>query len=524
MIGRTVSHYRVVDKLGEGGMGVVYKARDLHLPRFVALKCLPPHLAASSSEMARLEREAEAICTLNHPHVAVIHGIENADGRKFLVLEYLPGGTLKQQVEARGPDGPPMPLAQALDYAIQIGEGLAHAHSKGIVHRDVKTANALLTEDGAVKITDFGLSGSQGSPEGTGIHGTPAYMSTEQARGETADERSDIFSFGVVLFELVTGHLPFEAPDPEATLRMILDTPAPTLKRYREGVPESLERIVARSLAKDRRERYSRMDDVLADLRPELDKLRAKSRQQTMPIKPVKKRKWRRLLAAAGALAVLVVALCLAIWLWPKPRHLAVLPFTVVDSDAANQRFADVLGETVSNKLTQLSRYHRSLRIVPVSDLRAEAISSPTKARRIFHAELAITGMVRRQGDRLLVTVNLIDGRTESSRRLSRCSRWTSSRKPGRPGPKATRPIPTPTTITRQAKATSPAGPAAPITRSRCSRRPSTGIQAMRWRMRAWPRPCFRSTPRPRISSGWSRPGGTPIGRSRSALRWLPYG
>jgi serine/threonine protein kinase len=207
MIGKIISHYKILEKLGEGGMGVVYKAEDTKLKRTVALKFLPPHISESGEEKERFIHEAQSASALNHPNIATIHEIDEFDGQMFIVMEYVEGRTLKQVIEKEA-----LSIKRVLDIGIQLCEGLAMAHEKGIVHRDIKSDNIMLTPRGQVKIMDFGLAKLKGATKLTKTRstlGTLAYMSPEQAQGEEVDSRSDIFSFGVVLYELLTGTLPF---------------------------------------------------------------------------------------------------------------------------------------------------------------------------------------------------------------------------------------------------------------------------------------------------------------------------
>jgi serine/threonine protein kinase len=243
MPGDTISHYEVGEKIGEGGMGVVYKAIDRKLDRQVALKFLPHHLSSSPDIVHRFRQEANAISRLNHPNIATIYALEDDGDQTFLSLEYVTGGTLKHRIEEAAAEGRMLPWHEILKIARRTGEGLAHAHRRGIVHRDVKTANILLCEDGTPKLTDFGLAKLADHVRNTrsgALLGTVAYMSPEQAQGMEVDQRSDIFSFGVVLFEMATGRLPFEAPNDFALLSEIVHTPAPSICKYR---PDASARI-----------------------------------------------------------------------------------------------------------------------------------------------------------------------------------------------------------------------------------------------------------------------------------------
>ncbi len=270
MIGRIVSHYKILAKLGEGGMGVVYKAEDLDLKREVAIKFLPQQIAASEEERKRFKIEAQAAAALNHPNIAHVYAIEEHDGEMFIVMEYIDGRELQKAVVCDQ-----LPVNDVIGIAMQIAEGLKAAHAKGIVHRDIKTSNIMITKDGKVKIMDFGLAkigaGAQLTQEGMTL-GTVSYMSPEQARGENVDHRTDIWAFGVVLYEMLTGELPFKSHYEQAVIYSIMnEEPEPLIPAAtasgREGVFPELEQIVNKALAKDPDERYQKMDDVLHDLK-----------------------------------------------------------------------------------------------------------------------------------------------------------------------------------------------------------------------------------------------------------------
>lgn len=263
--GTMISRYRIVEKIGEGGMGVVYKAIDTRLDRVVALKFLPPHLLCDSEARARFVHEAKAASAISHPNITTIHEIDEVEGQCFIAMEYIDGASLKDLATAE-----PLPLDEILGIAVQVGEGLRAAHQKGVVHRDIKSANIMRSADGTVKIMDFGLAKLKGATAltktGTTL-GTIQYMSPEQAQGKEVDRRSDIFSLGVVLYELITGRLPFQGEHEQAVLHSIVnETPEP-LPRYKAGVPQGLQNIIDKALAKDRDERYQHADDLLADLK-----------------------------------------------------------------------------------------------------------------------------------------------------------------------------------------------------------------------------------------------------------------
>ncbi|RQW92745.1 MAG: serine/threonine protein kinase [Geobacter sp.] len=267
MIGKIISHYQILEKLGEGGMGIVYKAQDTKLDRTVALKFLPQHLTSDPVERERFVHEAKAASALNHPNITTIHEIDEFEGQMFIVMEYCEGETLKTKV-GRGQ----LAVRSVLDIAIQACEGLAMAHEKGIVHRDIKSDNIMLTPRGQVKIMDFGLAKLKGASRLTKTDstvGTLAYMSPEQIQGEDVDQRSDIFSFGVALYELLTGHLPFEGEHQAAIVYSIINEEPQPIARFNNQVSAKLEDIVSKALAKEKDERYQHIDDLLADVRRE---------------------------------------------------------------------------------------------------------------------------------------------------------------------------------------------------------------------------------------------------------------
>ena len=266
MIGRTVSHYKILEELGSGGMGIVYKAEDTKLKRTVALKFLPPDLTRDKDAKTRFIHEAQAASALQHNNICTIHEIdETADGRLFISMDLYDGGTLKERI-SQGP----LSVGEAIDIAVQASEGLAKAHEAGMVHRDIKPANILINRDGVVKIVDFGLAKLAGQTRvtrtGTTV-GTVTYMSPEQARGGKLDGRSDIWSLGVVLYELITGESPFAADHEAAVMFRILHDDPPPVTATRSEAPIELNRIVEKCLAKNINERYKSTPDLLADLR-----------------------------------------------------------------------------------------------------------------------------------------------------------------------------------------------------------------------------------------------------------------
>jgi serine/threonine protein kinase len=284
MLGKTISHYKILEKLGEGGMGVVYKAEDTKLKRFVALKFLPSSFIPSEAEKTRFAHEAQAAAALNHPNICTIYEIDEADGQSFIAMEFVEGQSLKAKIEAG-----PLKLDEALGIAMQAAEGLQAAHEKKITHRDIKPANVMLTTKGQAKIMDFGLAklADQTRLTKTGMTvGTVAYMSPEQVQGIDADHRSDIWSFGVVLYEMLTSQLPFRGEYEAAMMYSILHEDPQPISNFRTDVPVELERMVARTLTKSTESRYQTMADLLIELQKAKRKQQEEKSEEQAPERP----------------------------------------------------------------------------------------------------------------------------------------------------------------------------------------------------------------------------------------------
>jgi len=425
MIGKTISHFKILKKLGEGGMGVVYKAEDTKLDRHVALKFLPEQALGKEEEKKRFIREAQAAAVLNHSNICTVHEIDESEGLSFIAMEYVEGQSLKEKT-----DSGPFKLDEAMEIAMQVSEGLHKAHNEGVVHRDIKSANIMVTDEGQAKIMDFGLAKLVGSTlvtkEGTTL-GTIAYMSPEQSRGEEVDYRTDIWSLGVVLYEMVTGQLPFKGEYEQAVIYSILNEDPEPFSKLSCKVSPQFETIVNKCLQKIPDERYQTVSELRTDITRiiagKAPRLAAIQRRMA-PEWLIRSRRYRR---SAGLLAVVILVIFL-LWLipsnWravknklgfvavPAQKHLVVLPFTSIGDDPQNQAFSDGLMETLTNKLIQFEQFQESFWVVPTSEVRKRQIATTRDAFLEFGVNLALTGELQRSSDSFRLTIKLIDAKT----------------------------------------------------------------------------------------------------------------
>jgi tetratricopeptide (TPR) repeat protein len=442
MSDQIVSHYRILEKLGAGGMGVVYKAEDLRLGRMVALKFLPENSVRDTRALERFRREARTASALDHPNICTIYEIDEDQGRPFIAMQLLKGETLRERIGTK-----PVPLGMLLDWALQITDALHAAHTKGVVHRDIKPANVFITDRGQAKILDFGLA-KLTSPDLNGASeptlsetrpmalthsgaamGTVAYMSPEQARGEVVDARTDLFSFGVLLYEMATGKQAFSGPTWAVTVHAILGQAPVSLNESVPGLPQQLEEIIDKCLKKNRNLRYQTAAEVLRDLLP-----LKKNYESGKKLKSVKTAaRWtrqRKMLIGMAMVAVLLIAAA-AVWgprtlqrlaashlalpasLLPERKSLAVLPIATT-ADPTLTAFGRGLLDDVAAKLSQLSANH-DLEVIPARTLDDRKISTLADATGEFGANLGLSVSLHQDGRLLRATYSLIDSKTDKN-------------------------------------------------------------------------------------------------------------
>ena len=414
MIGNTISHYRILSKLGEGGMGVVYRAEDLTLGRTVALKFLPPDSVAREEDRARLVHEARAAAALLHPNICPVYEIAEAEGRTFISMAYIEGRSLKDRI-AEGA----IPLDEALSIARQIGDALAAAHAKGIIHRDIKPANVMLTAEGRPMLMDFGLAKVSGATKltrtGTTM-GTVAYMSPEQVQGREVDHRSDIWALGVMLYEMVSGRMPFGAEYEAALLYSILNEDPPALAGEGSDISAGLDGIVAKALAKDPSRRYQKAEELVADLDALARDSEALPAGKAVPAKGLKRiwrrsRPWQR----AAAIASLALAAAAIAWAgfryWPGRSELidsiAIIPLHNLSGDAQGEDFAEGVSEQLNARMGMIAR----LEIRPYQTMKQyKGSNEPASAiGRKVRAKALVSGSLMLVGDRVQITIMLND-------------------------------------------------------------------------------------------------------------------
>jgi len=418
MIGQTISHYKILEKLGEGGMGVVYKAQDLKLDRTIALKFLPQNITPTEAEKQRFIHEAKAASSLDHPNICTVYEIdETPDGQMFLAMAFYEGAPLSEKIKQE-----PLKIDEAIETAIQAAEGLQAAHKKGITHRDIKSSNIMVTAEGQVKIMDFGLAKTTGATMLTksgATVGTVPYMSPEQARGEKVDLRTDIWSLGVVLYEMISGRLPFESPYSEAIVYSILNEEPKPFSLVRSDVPAEVENVMKKCLQKNPANRYQQADELLVDLR----RVEAGPEKVERKVPKAAAIKWRNWYLIGGT--ALVVAVLLIVFL-PRFKTLdegiientktelsltwqnsiAVLPFKNISADKEQEYFCDGITEQLITNLTNLPN------VKVIARTSVMQFKSSEKTIKQIAQELGVAhileGSVRKAGNKIRVTAQLI--------------------------------------------------------------------------------------------------------------------
>ncbi|HET9699026.1 MAG TPA: protein kinase [Terriglobales bacterium] len=436
MIGSTISHYKILERLGGGGMGVVYKAEDTRLGRFVALKFLPEELASDAQSLERFRLEARAASALNHPNICTIHDIGEDNGRAYLVMEFLDGTTLKHKLAAG-----PLEFSELLRMGVEIADALDAAHAAGVVHRDIKPANIFITRSGHPKLLDFGLAKIAARSSAAVAHddltvtmdrvtdrgttvGTVAYMSPEQVRGEELDPRTDLFSFGVVLYEMATAKLPFDGGTTGVIFANILERPPVDPHQINTGIAPELRRIVLHALEKDRDLRYQSAAEIRADLK----RLKRDSESGVTSVQPLPRKKSVFAKFAFSFIAVLVLFAIgdIAWWLWHRPiatttnspasarvSTIAVLPFHDITGEGKDF-WGTGMADAVIGRLAGL----QNLAVRPTSSVLkyAKQPASIPDVARDLQVDSVLDGTYQKVGDKLRVSVQLVDGKTQQTR------------------------------------------------------------------------------------------------------------
>jgi TolB-like protein/tRNA A-37 threonylcarbamoyl transferase component Bud32 len=404
--------YSIIEPIGKGGMGVVYKAEDIRLKRTVALKFLPEELLENPEAGERFIREARATAALSHAHICTIHEINEEEANAFIVMEFIDGQSLRQKIA-----GKPMHQTHALEIAIQAAEGLNEAHKKGIVHRDIKPANIMVTTEGQAKIMDFGLakvSGESLITKEAVTMGTAAYMSPEQVRGEVLDHRTDIWSLGIVLYEMLTGHVPFKGGHEQSLMYAIVNKEPEPISRIQNGISRELENVIHTALAKDPAERYRSMAEFLDDLKAVAEGLKpVKAKTEMSRGKVLGLRKVHAYAGLGGLLVLLALGM---VFLIPGRGHayesIAVLPLENLSGDPQQEYFSDGLHEALITDLQKIGGLKRV--IARSSVVRFKGTKAPlAKVAQDLKVDVLITGAVLRSENRVRVSAQLIDPATE---------------------------------------------------------------------------------------------------------------
>ena len=422
MIGNIILHYKIIKKLGEGGMGVVYLAEDTKLERNVAIKFLPQHVASNLEEIERFKTEAKAAAALNHPNIATIHTIEESDsskevGETFIVMEYIEGMELKSIIKL-GIDLP-LPIDIILNNAIQIAEGIAAAHVKDIVHGDIKSSNIMVSKNGTLKVMDFGLAqiiGKRYAAETGSTAGTTPYMSPEQLRGEPIDQRSDIWSFGIVLYEMICGDLPFKGDYEQAISYSIVNESQKPLSVYRNDLPDNLISIINKCLSKDKNERYSSIEEILSELKLLNEELTINKTAKKLQL--INEPKKKTILTPFVILLFLIIA-SLLVWNFiikknsgeeitsTSLKRIAVLPFTNINNNPDVNFLSFALADQIINSLA----YNRDILVRPSSAIRPyqNKVVDPSVIAKKLNVDYILSGSYQKESNEIRLNLELVN-------------------------------------------------------------------------------------------------------------------
>ena len=412
MIGKTISHYQIEEELGRGGMGVVYKARDTKLERIVALKFLRTQAIVEDEDRTRFMREAQSAAALDHPNICTVYEVGEADDHAYISMAYIEGESLRERVSSG-----PVPFAEALEYALQVAKGLKAAHDKGIVHRDIKSANLMLTPDGMVKVMDFGLAKTAGATKvtrtGTTL-GTVAYMSPEQTLGQAADHRSDIWSLGVVLYEMLAGRLPFKGEYDPALLYSIVNERHESLTELDSGIPLEVEQLIDRALEKDPEKRYQSAEDLIRELEGLRENLELLPKRTALQLRLIRQR--RRIVSTIVVAAVVIAAAAVGIRYFTGSARridsIAVLPFENLTGDSEEDPLVEGLTMELTSTLGRVSGFkkvmpYRSMKLYKGTDKPITDIADRVDVKAL------VSGTISYEGDRIKAFVEMIEGNSE---------------------------------------------------------------------------------------------------------------
>ena len=407
MIGKQILHYQVLQKLGEGGMGMVYLAEDTKLKRKVALKFISSRISSNDSEVERFRNEARITASLSHPNIAQVYAIEDSEHGSFIAMQYVDGVELGTYISEQNAS-----IKQKEDIALKVARGIGAAHKKDIIHKDIKAGNIMVTPEGEVKVLDFGIAELSSSTKETSsgeYSGTATYMAPELVVGKDADIRSEVWAYGVVLYQLFTGELPFDGAYEQAITYSILDEEPTPVKERAENIPSYVEEIINKCLQKKPEERYQSFDEILSVFENHARSSARSDSSSKGNFTPLK-----------IALTIIISISLIGVFIYggmqiassePDTQKLAIIPFKNVSNDDASRILLDGVLETMTSKLSQIDNYKDALWVIPSSEVLSNNVQSPQEAYKLFGVNLAVTGSFQDLNDRKRLTINLIDAK-----------------------------------------------------------------------------------------------------------------